>query len=121
MDMIDNKIDDELLAKFFENNKINDIPDDGFSDRVMHNLPRHNEWLNTLWTVVCAIAILLYFIIHNGFNVLKLAILNICGDVSGAAVSFNFGDITPILIYIGIVTITIVAAYNIIMRERHIV
>jgi hypothetical protein len=28
--MIDNKIDDELLAKFFENNKINDIPDDGF-------------------------------------------------------------------------------------------
>ena len=119
--MIDNKIDDELLAKFFENNKIGDIPDDGFSDRVMHTLPKHNEWLNTLWTAVCAIAIFAYFIFCNGFNVLKLAILNICGDVSGAAVSFNFGDITPILIYIGIVTITIVAAYNIIMRERHIV
>ena len=54
--MIDNKIDDELLAKFFENNKIGDIPDDGFSDRVMHTLPKHNEWLNTLWTAVCAIA-----------------------------------------------------------------
>lgn len=121
MDIIDNKIDDELLAKFFENNKIGDIPDDGFSDRVMHTLPKHNEWLNTLWTAVCAIAIFAYFIFCNGFNVLKLAILNIFGDISGAAVSVHFGNLTPILIYIGIVTITLVAAYNVIMRERHIV
>ncbi len=121
MDMIDNNIDDELLAKFFENNRIDDIPDDGFSNRVMHNLPKHNEWINTLWTAVCAIAIVIYFIIRNGFDVIKLAILNIFGDVSGAAVSFKFGDLTPILIYIGIVTVTLVAAYNVIMRERHIV
>jgi len=71
MDMIDNKIDDELLAKFFENNKIGDIPDDGFSDRVMHTLPKHNEWLNTLWTAVCAIAIFAYFI-----SVMDLMFLN---------------------------------------------
>lgn len=119
MDMIDNKIDDELLAKFFENNKIGYIPDDGFSDRVMHTLPKHNEWINTLWTAACAIAIFAYFIFCNGFNVLKLAILNIFGDVSGAAVSFNFGKVTPVLIYLAVVTITIVAAYNVIIRERH--
>lgn len=41
--MIDNNIDDELLAKFFENNRIDDIPDDGFSNRVMHNLPKQDR------------------------------------------------------------------------------
>ena len=119
--MMGNNIDDELLKKFFEDNKIDDIPDNGFSDRVMRHLPRHNEWMNTLWTAVCAIAIVLYFIICNGFRVLKLAILNIFGDVSGAIVSFHFSELTPIFIYVGIVVLTLIAAYNIIMRERNLV
>ena len=119
--MMGNNIDDELLKKFFEDNKIDDIPDNGFSDRVMRHLPRHNEWINTLWTVVCAIAVVVYFVINKGLSVLKLALLNIYGDISGAAVSIHLGVGSLVMIYVGIIVVTVVVAYNMMSHERNLI
>lgn len=52
--MVDNK-DDILVRQFFEDNKVI-LPNDGFSRRVMRRLPRREQRLNRVWTVVCVAA-----------------------------------------------------------------
>ena len=53
--------DDQLLQAFFADNRMEEIPDDGFSDRVMQALPgldQEKTWANRrrlehLWTAAC--------------------------------------------------------------------
>ncbi len=52
--MTDRMNDDELLKAFFADNQMEDIPDDGFSDKVMEQIPSSSQfWLQRLWTAVC--------------------------------------------------------------------
>lgn len=46
--------DELIVRKFFEENKI-DVPDDGFSRRVMRRLPDRERRLSRVWTAVCAV------------------------------------------------------------------
>lgn len=53
--------DDQLLQAFFADNRMEEVPDDGFSDRVMQALPdleqekalAKRRRLEHLWTAVC--------------------------------------------------------------------
>lgn len=53
--------DDQLLQAFFADNKMEEVPDDGFSDKVMQALPALEQEkalakrrrLEHLWTAVC--------------------------------------------------------------------
>ena len=53
--------DDQLLQAFFADNRMEEVPDDGFSDRVMQALPAlglEQAWakrrrLEHLWTAAC--------------------------------------------------------------------
>lgn len=49
---MDEKRDELLVRKFFEENKI-EIPDAGFSRRVMRRLPDRTRRLNRIWTAIC--------------------------------------------------------------------
>lgn len=51
--MTDNN-DDLIVRKFFEANR-KDVPDDGFSQRVMRRLPDRMRLYSRLWTAVCTI------------------------------------------------------------------
>lgn len=62
--MTDNK-DELLVGRFFEENRIR-IPDDGFSRRVMRNLPDRKRRIGRIWTAVCSVVALL-FLIKNDF------------------------------------------------------
>lgn len=55
--MTDNN-DDVLVKKFFSENRI-DVPDDGFSRRVMRRLPDRTRRISRLWTAVCVVVGLL--------------------------------------------------------------
>ena len=69
-----NATDDQLLQAFFADNRMEEIPDDGFSDRVMQALPgleqkktvlsleqkqalAKRRRLEHLWTAACCIAV----------------------------------------------------------------
>lgn len=66
--MTDNN-DDVLVKKFFSENRI-DVPDDGFSRRVMRRLPDRTRRISRLWTAVCVVIGLLIFFRNKGFSVL---------------------------------------------------
>jgi len=73
--------DERLLESFFADCRM-DIPDDGFSDRVMAALPSvesqenrvvsmFNRRLEHLWTAVCVIAGLVFLFVFRGMDYLK--------------------------------------------------
>lgn len=79
MDMTDNN-DDVLVKKFFSENCI-DVPDDGFSRRVMRRLPDRTRRISRLWTAVCVVIGLLIFFRNKGFSVLVSCFDGIFSDV----------------------------------------
>lgn len=71
--------DEELLQLFFADCQMSEIPDDGFSDRVMHALPALPETetekslvkrqrLEHLWTAACVAAGIIIAVVCQGWE-----------------------------------------------------
>lgn len=71
--------DEELLQQFFADCRMSEIPDDGFSDRVMHALPALPETdtemslvkrqrLEHLWTAACVAAGIIIAVVCQGWE-----------------------------------------------------
>jgi len=66
-----NDLDTErLVARFFSENSVK-VDDNGFSRRIMHNLPDRPARLNRLWTAFCATALLAILVRMNAMAWLK--------------------------------------------------
>ncbi|MEG1563574.1 MAG: DUF5056 domain-containing protein [Bacteroides sp.] len=59
--------DDKLLRDFFAAEK-QEVADDGFSRRVMRQLPDKNHWLIQAWTVLVSLAALTIFFVFDGWQ-----------------------------------------------------
>lgn len=56
------EMNDKLLKDFFSEHKQEEIADNGFSRRVMKNLPDRSLRISRIWTACCgAIALILFF------------------------------------------------------------
>ena len=71
--------DEELLQQFFADCRMSEIPDDGFSDRVMHALPAlpetetekslvERQRLEHLWTAACVAAGIIIAVVCQGWE-----------------------------------------------------
>lgn len=72
--MTDNN--EELIRNFMASGKT-DIPDDGFTERVMNRLPDSLVWANRILNIVCTAACIFLFIVSDGFNLFKIACVNL--------------------------------------------
>ena len=59
--------DEKLLESFFADCQM-DIPDDGFSDRVMAALPSANRRMEHLWTAVCVAIGIIAAVVCQGWQ-----------------------------------------------------
>ena len=59
--------DDQLLQAFFADNKMEEVPDDGFSDRVMQALAKHRR-LEHLWTAACVAVGIVAAVVCQGWE-----------------------------------------------------
>ena len=99
--MTDNNIDEKLIASFFEAHQIGEIEDRGFSRRVMRRLPESRmRRLNTVWTLLCMVAVVVYFIMQQGTKVLLVALTHHRdrGTNDGFAVSVEHNAFAGILL-----------------------
>ena len=68
--------DDQLLQAFFADNKMEEVPDDGFSDKVMQALPALEQEralvkrrrLEHLWTAVCMVIGVIAAVVCQGWE-----------------------------------------------------
>lgn len=80
---------DKLISQFMKENK-KELPDNGFSRRVMHRLPDRERRLSRIWIAICSGIGLLLFFLFDGFN----AVLDIGKEIFISAGN-NLGDVNP--------------------------
>ncbi|SES74280.1 DUF5056 domain-containing protein [Prevotella sp. kh1p2] len=108
--MTDNN-DEKLIARFFEENRP-EIADNGFSRRVMRRLPASKRNLSRLWTALCSLAGLAFFLLFNGFADLRVALGNVFGDFVGALFSAEGASLSPLMFLIALFTLGAVTVFN---------
>ncbi len=116
--------DDKLIAQFFSENPI-EIEDNGFTERVMQNLPvletkpSRALRLSRIWTAFCVVVAVAFFIAIKGWNVLATAFTNIFSQFSMSSLSDIHIDSHTILMYaLGVFTLCIVGAYNVVADAK---
>lgn len=62
--------DELLVRKFFDENNV-ELPDNGFSNRVMRRLPDRTRRLNRIWTGICILAGVLMCFVFDWFDKLS--------------------------------------------------
>ena len=77
MDMTDK--DNVLIEQFFKQAAAQQIEDNGFTERVMLNLPESQvekaHRLSLLWTVFCVVMSVVLFFVFGGWQALKASIM----------------------------------------------
>ncbi|MBR6188989.1 MAG: DUF5056 domain-containing protein [Prevotella sp.] len=69
--------DDLLLEQFFQAARAEQVPDNGFTHRVMTRLPEHQLLLSRLWTAACIIVGLVVFTLIGGWNIIVAGIIGV--------------------------------------------
>lgn len=110
--MTDN--DNILVERFFSEASKTEIPDKGFSRRVMNMLPSRTEKLVRMWTIFCvAMSVVLFFV----FDVWQIILVNIEVFLSTLLTSeLSLSFILNIFVVFAVVVSAL--AYTVISRER---
>lgn len=94
--------DDKLLKQFFNEQK-HEIPDDGFSKRVMRNLPRDKK-VSGIWISLCGIAAVILFFAMNGLvtlgNIIREALVSFVGIASTTSIDIRMAAILALALLI---------------------
>ena len=70
-----NKEEERILERFFAESKT-DLPDDGFTRRVMDSLPQKARRRNCVWTMVCGLAAAAFFLLSDGAYSVRVFVTN---------------------------------------------
>ena len=119
--------DDQLLQAFFADNKMEEIPDDGFSDRVMQALPSLEQEkalakrrrLEHLWTAACVAVGIVAAVVCQGWEQIQGWLFSMKIDflLSGSRALTHVADSIAhsqnlLMVLAGIVVLIMVWGYN---------
>jgi hypothetical protein len=97
------EIEDKMINQFFQAEK-REVKDNGFSRRVMRNLPDRGEQLSKIWIAFCTTIGIVLFFLFNGLE----AILNILREAFNGAMQNGITHLdTKSLLIASIVLISI--------------
>lgn len=105
--------DDELVMMFFEENRV-ELPDDGFSKRVMGRLPSRSVKLNRIWTAACWIVGICAFIYFKGWSQLGILLENAKGNLIGSLSSMDLITVSPAIIWMSLMILVSLAFYDVV-------
>lgn len=119
--------DDQLLQAFFADNRMEEIPDDGFSDRVMQALPSLEQEkalakrrrLEHLWTAACVAVGVVAAVVCQGWEQIQGWLFSMKIDflLTGSRALTHLADAIPqtqnlLMMLAGIVVLVMVWGYN---------
>lgn len=106
MDMAE--IDDRLLEQFFQPAREQQLEDNGFTERVMSNLPDSALGLSRLWTVFCVLLGLVLFVVLEGWHSLLMGLLS--------ALRTAVTEVHPVPLFIAMGVLTCLALLELVHR-----
>ena len=119
--------DDQLLQAFFADNRMEEVPDDGFSDRVMQALPSLEQEqalakrrrLEHLWTAACVAVGIVAAVVCQGWEQIQGWLFSMKIDflLTGSRALTHLADAIPqtqnlLMMLAGIVVLVMVWGYN---------
>lgn len=72
---------DELVSRFLRSN-IQEIEDNGFSERVIRNLPDRSLLISKILDAICFTICMIMFFVFNGFTIIYNSILSLIDSQS---------------------------------------
>ena len=107
--------DDDLLKTFFEEYAIN-IPDNGFSQQVMRQLPRRFLIANQVWFWFCTLVGIAFLALSDAVEQLRTVANNFIGDIHGFWASFDLDSMSPLTVYMLALVLALIYGFYIFNR-----
>ncbi len=119
MDMNDK--DNQLIQSFFDSHRQAPLPDNGFSERVMRQIPRHripqvvvrSRW----WTALCCCVAIVAFVFLGGENIVKGDLIRLLSCVGTYLFRIAARPGVVALIYLGFLVLVAFGIYDIATTE----
>lgn len=111
--------DEQLVAQFFNENAF-EVADNGFSRRVSQHLPQRRLWLNRLWTLVCAVALVAFLLLSDAKEQLLTAFGKLAGELSRLVPAVNFSWSTLGLVLILFVTLQWIVVHEVLVEKNEL-
>ena len=111
--------DEELLEQVFRPLKEKQLPDDGFSDRVMHQIAAIREvaasrmmWRSRLWTILCVTIAAALFVWMRGWEIIAYGMVMLLNNLQQVQTHV-------LMVLVAIVVLGVVAVSDMVSHERY--
>lgn len=105
--------DETLVNSFFSQHQI-EVEDNGFTHRVMRNLPRTAWQKNRIWTILCSVLGILLLYYTKG---LRTLFGTFCGLFADASTNMIYQQ-NPLLVYLTLLALVMTGGYMVVTSER---
>lgn len=104
--------DNEMLEQLFRPMKEMKVADNGFTERVMKQLPRRDVWqISRLWTAFCIVIAVVLFVLLRGWELIAYGLLMMMNNIDVA--KSNLLIVTVLAGVLGLVFLS-----DVVRRER---
>lgn len=104
--------DNEMLEQLFRPMKEMKVADNGFTERVMKQLPRRDVWqIGRLWTAFCIVIAVVLFVLLRGWELIAYGLLMMMNNIDVA--KSNLLIVTVLAGVLGLVFLS-----DVVRRER---
>ena len=104
--------DNEMLEQLFRPMKEMKVADNGFTERVMKQLPRRDVWqISRLWTAFCIAIAVVLFVLLRGWELIAYGLLMMMNNIDVA--KSNLLIVTLLAGVLGLVFLS-----DVVRRER---
>ncbi|MEG1546054.1 MAG: DUF5056 domain-containing protein [Bacteroides sp.] len=97
------EIDDKLIAQLMKQSR-QMLPDNGFSRRVIRNLPDREERQSNLLMLICALSAIILFLVFDGVQIL----FSLGKELIKTIIQNDIMTISPITLYIVAVVLIVI-------------
>lgn len=102
------EIDNQLLEQFFQPAKELKLEDNGFTERVIKQLPDSAVRLSHWWTICCILLGVLAFVVFKGWEPILLGILTL--------MKTNIGELHPIPFFMTLGVLSCLAVVELVQK-----
>ena len=102
------EIDNQLLEQFFQPARTTEIKDNGFTERVMKQLPDRTARLSQWWTFFCVVSGVVAFIVLDGWEFILSGIMTL--------LKTNVGELHPVPFFMTLGVLTCLAVVELVQK-----
>ncbi len=116
-----NDNDNLLIQSFFENHRQAPLLDNGFSERVMRQIPRHHipqavVW-SRRWTALCCFFAIVTFVLLGGMDIVKGDLVRLFSGIATYLFRLAVHPSAVALVYLGFLVLVALGIYEIATTE----